>query len=114
MYIHRLFLDHIEKDQEKFKLSFELFYKILWKVEHLLQKSKCSFSHNNFKYMIFQRRQKALLWSKGLNILIFFPNKLLIVSQPEQHRCKYRCENWEGMPKFMHTSSMDYKGSSQL
>ena len=24
--------------------------------------------HNIFKYMIFQRRQKALLWSKGLNV----------------------------------------------
>ena len=36
-------------------------------MEHLLQKSKCSIFHNIFKYMIFQRRQKALLWSKGLN-----------------------------------------------
>ena len=33
-------------------------------MEHLLQMSKCSIFHNNFKYMI---RQKALLWSKGLN-----------------------------------------------
>ena len=42
--------------------------KILWKMEHLLQKNKCSISHNIFKYVIFQRRQKALLWtrSKGL------------------------------------------------
>ena len=31
-----------------------------------IQKSKCSIFHNIFKYMIFQRRQKALLWSKGL------------------------------------------------
>ena len=29
--------------------------------------SKCSIFHNIFKYMIFQRRQKAFLWSKGLN-----------------------------------------------
>ena len=35
-------------------------------MEHLLQKSKRSIFHNIFKYMIFQRRQKALLWSKGL------------------------------------------------
>ena len=35
-------------------------------MEHLLQKSKCFIFHNIFKYMIFQRRQKALLWSKGL------------------------------------------------
>ena len=27
-------------------------------MEHLLQKSKCSFFHNILKYMIFQRRQK--------------------------------------------------------
>ena len=32
----------------------------------LFQKSKYSIFHNIFKYMIFQRRQKALLWSKGL------------------------------------------------
>ena len=35
-------------------------------MEHLLLKSKCSIFHNIFKYMIFQRHQKALLWSKGL------------------------------------------------
>ena len=28
--------------------------------------SKCSIFHNILKYMIFQRHQKALLWSKGL------------------------------------------------
>ena len=36
-------------------------------MEHLLQKSKCSIFHNIFKYMIFIRRRKVLLWSKGLN-----------------------------------------------
>ena len=36
-------------------------------MEHLLQKSKCSIFDNIFKYMIFQRHQKAVLWSKGLN-----------------------------------------------
>ena len=35
-------------------------------MEHLLQKSKCSIFHNIFKYMIFQRHYKALLWSKVL------------------------------------------------
>ena len=35
-------------------------------MEHLLQKSKCSIFPNIFKHMIFQRHQKALLWSKGL------------------------------------------------
>ena len=34
--------------------------------ENLLQKRKCSIFHKIFKYMIFQMRQKALLWSKGL------------------------------------------------
>ena len=28
--------------------------------------------HNIFKYMVFQRRQKALLWSKGSIIHILF------------------------------------------
>ena len=32
---------------------------------HLLQKSKCFFFQNIFKYMIFQRRQKVLSLSKG-------------------------------------------------
>ena len=34
-----------------------------------LQKSKCSIFHNIFKYVIFQRRQKALMWSKVLSSL---------------------------------------------
>ena len=62
-----LFLDKIEKIQEKFKLSFEYCLKIIWKMEHLLQKSKCSIFYNIFKYMIFQRCQKVLLWSEVLN-----------------------------------------------
>ena len=35
-------------------------------MEHLLQRSKHSIFHNIFKYVVFQRHQKALLWSKGL------------------------------------------------
>ena len=42
-------LDNIEKLQEKFKLSFEYFWKYYGKIEHLLQKSKCSIFHNIFK-----------------------------------------------------------------
>ena len=34
---------------------------------HLLQRSKRSIFHDIFKNVVFQRRQKALLWSKGLN-----------------------------------------------
>ena len=41
-------------------MNFWILFKILWKMEHLL------FFHNIFKYMIFQRRRKAVLWSKGL------------------------------------------------
>ena len=44
--------------------------KILWKFEHLLQKSKFSIFHNIFKYMIFQGHQTALLRSKGLKELL--------------------------------------------
>ena len=46
-------------------------------MEHLLQMSKCSIFHNIFKYMIFQRRQKALLWSKGLTLFQLVTTVLL-------------------------------------
>ena len=46
--------------------------KILWKMEHLLQKSKYSIFHNIFKNMIFQSRQKASSWSKGFNTQFTF------------------------------------------
>ena len=36
-------------------------------MERLLQWSKCLIFNNNFKNKVFQRRQKALSWSKGLN-----------------------------------------------
>ena len=39
-------------------------------MEHLLQKSKCSIFRNIFKYMIFQRQHKALLWSQRLIIIL--------------------------------------------
>ena len=48
-----LFLDHIEK-----KINFWILLKTLWKMEHLLQKSKCSNFHNIFIYIIFQRGQR--------------------------------------------------------
>ena len=57
---HFLFLDTIEKIQEKLKLSFEYFWNIME------NGAFDPFLHNIFKYMIFQRRRKALLWSKGL------------------------------------------------
>ena len=63
-----LYLDHdiifyfsnIEKIQEKFDKSFEN----IMENGAFAKKSKCSIFHNIFKYMIFQRRQKALSWSK--------------------------------------------------
>ena len=47
-------------------------------MEHLLLWSKCSIFHNIFKYMIFQRRQKALQWSKGLSITHLFITQIWI------------------------------------
>ena len=72
--LHWLFLDHDiifffwqhGKNSSYILNTFE----ILWKMEHLLQKSKSSIFHNIFKYMIFQRRQRALLWSKGQKAIL--------------------------------------------
>ena len=72
-------------------------------MEHLLQKSKCSIFHNIFKYMIFQRRQKVLLWSKGLRF-----EERGVLHQDNLHpltcikiyysvvlpKALYGCENW--------------------
>ena len=50
-----------------------LFLKILWQMEHLLQKSKCSSFHNIFKCMIFQwHLKKALSMGKGLRAFLQF------------------------------------------
>ena len=38
------------------------------------QKSKCSIFHYIFKNVIFQRRHKGLLWSKGLRNQIMLDN----------------------------------------
>ena len=53
----------------KIYVKFLILLKILWKMEHLLKKSKCCISHNIFKDVVFQRRGKALLWSKRLKPL---------------------------------------------
>ena len=77
---HFLFLDIIGK---KFKKKIN---KILNTVEKIIENgafalwSKCSIFYNIFKYMIFQRRQNALLWSKALKFDIF----LLIFYLPVQ------------------------------
>ena len=56
-----LFLDHIEK-----KSKFLILLKTLWKMEHLLQKSKHSNFHNIFIYIIFQRDQRISYEVNGL------------------------------------------------
>ena len=57
--------------------------KILWKMEHLLQKSKYSIFHNIFKYMIFQRHQKVILWGKGLRVQCITEKYSFLISQPK-------------------------------
>ena len=72
--LHMLFLDHdiifyfqtSLKKIRKIEVKFLILLELLWKMEHLLNMSKCSIFHNIFKYMIFPKRQKALLWGKGL------------------------------------------------
>ena len=42
-------------------------------MERLLQKEQMlDFFYNIFKYIVFQRHQKALSWSKGLNMLSIY------------------------------------------
>ena len=61
--------------KKKFK---ENFFKLLNTFENIMEngafapKEQCSIYHNIFKYMIIQRRQKALLWSEGLNVFFTF------------------------------------------
>ena len=42
-----------------------MYLKILWKMEHLLQKSKCSIFHNIFKYMNFKGVRRRYYGVKG-------------------------------------------------
>ena len=67
-------------------------------MEHLLQWSKCSIFHYISKYIVFQRRQKALLWSKGvikgytLFFLFFQQNKVIFnVEIPTSQRDPRHC-----------------------
>ena len=43
--------------------------KTLWQMEKLLALSNFTFSHNVFKSPLLQRRQKASIWGKGLNMI---------------------------------------------
>ena len=78
---HMLYLEHciISINNSNFQIfSKNNFYislvlKILWKMEHLLLRSKCSIFHGILiKNLTFQRRQKALVRSKGLSSLLFW------------------------------------------
>ena len=63
---HILFLDNIEKIKWKKRKKKEKKYHEKWNI--CSKKPMLNF-HNIFKYMIFQRRQKVLIWSKGLMAL---------------------------------------------
>ena len=84
--LHRLFLDHdiifyLETKLKKGKKKFRKVLKIFWKMEHLLQMSKCSIFHNIFKYMIFQRRQRHYYGVEG-----YMPLSLpAVVSENKQY-----------------------------
>ena len=59
--------------------------KILWKMEHLLIRSKSSIFHNIFKSLTFQRCRKALVWSKGLSLYLI---KMLFLTFCKQSRAR--------------------------
>ena len=45
-------------------------------MEHLLLRSKCYIFHSSLKNPTFQRRPKALVWSKGLRYIL---HKLILI-----------------------------------
>ena len=62
-------------------------------MEHLLEMSKCTIFHNIFKYMIFQRPQNAILWSKWLiNFYLFILDDETVYIHKERigHRRVFR------------------------
>ena len=82
-------------------------------MEHLLQKSKCSIFHNSFKYIIFQRRQKALLWSNSLITLICLPTEELWWSGSLKLR---RCQSYDPMSytQYSQPQVMKFKSHKEL
>ena len=102
---HFLFLDNIEKFKKNSSQKFWILLKILWKMEHLLQKSKCSIFQNIMENGAFAPKEqmlhlplyfkihdisKALLWRKGLTLCMlivwlsagFFQNYLIKKNLP--------------------------------
>ena len=47
---------------------------MLWEMDFW---SKCSIFHTIFKYMIFQRPQEALSWSKGLTGCLLYDEEII-------------------------------------
>ena len=64
--IFRQIVKNQEKIQEKIRFSFEYFSKYYGKWSICSKRANSPFSIIFSKYMIFQWRQKALLWSKGI------------------------------------------------
>ena len=64
--LHGLFLDH--DIISIFRQNWKKKWRNLNTFENIMEKSSiCSVFHNILKYMVFQRHQKVLLWSKGLS-----------------------------------------------
>ena len=55
-----------KKNLSNFLSTFEK----LWKMEHLLEKSKCFIFHNVFQLNDISKVSKCVLWSKGLIKLV--------------------------------------------
>ena len=82
------------KALKKFKKKLRKFWILLkiWKMEHLPHKSQFFIFHNIFKYMIFQRRQKALLWSNYVtksSVIHMFATETLLNSSPQDQSVQF-------------------------
>ena len=83
---HMLYLEHciisINNSNFKYfqkKYFFYISIVLLWKMEHLLLRSKCSNFHNILKNLTFQRSPKGLVWSKGLKAHAHMSNEARIL-----------------------------------
>ena len=85
---HILYLEHciISINNSNFQIFSQFFFyisivlKILWKMEHLLLRSKCCIFHNILNNLTFQRHPKALVWIKGLS------NNMILVHMQIEHK----------------------------
>ena len=67
-----LFLDNIEKINKSLSKVLNTFEDIMENGAFAPMELMLLF-HNIFKFLIFQTHQKALVWSKGLNLLAWYP-----------------------------------------